>query len=106
MSSISSRSRRRILCVDSPFLGKDCGNAPSNVGAFIEIPLGTGSLFAPGYTILVVLWFAVLLVAILPFLQSFGFITALTIVYAFLASVFVLPSLLVGWARFGSRTVP
>jgi len=37
----------------------------------------------------------VLLVAILPFLQSFGLITALTIVFAFLASVFVLPSLLV-----------
>ncbi|WP_436926115.1 efflux RND transporter permease subunit [Halosimplex amylolyticum] len=44
--------------------------------------------------------FAVLLVAILPFLQSFGLITALTIVFAFLASVFVLPSLLVVWARF------
>jgi predicted RND superfamily exporter protein len=43
--------------------------------------------------------FAVLLVAILPFLQSFGLITALTIVYAFLASVFVLPSLLVVWTR-------
>jgi hypothetical protein len=47
--------------------------------------------------------FAVLLVAILPFLQSFGLITALTIVFAFLASVFVLPSLLVIWARFVSR---
>jgi preprotein translocase subunit SecF len=44
--------------------------------------------------------FAVLLVAILPFLQSFGLITALTIVFAFLASVFVLPSLLVVWVRF------
>jgi predicted RND superfamily exporter protein len=43
--------------------------------------------------------FAVLLVAILPFLQSFGLITALTIVFAFLSSVFVLPSLLVVWAR-------
>lgn len=47
--------------------------------------------------------FAVLLVAILPFLQTFGLITALTIVYAFLASVFVLPSLLVVWARFVGR---
>jgi hydrophobe/amphiphile efflux-3 (HAE3) family protein len=49
--------------------------------------------------------FAVLLVAILPFLQSFGLITALTIVFAFLASVFVLPSLLVVWARFVGRDV-
>jgi predicted RND superfamily exporter protein len=44
--------------------------------------------------------FAVLLVAVLPFLQSFGLITAVTIVFAFLASVFVLPSLLVVWTRF------
>jgi hydrophobe/amphiphile efflux-3 (HAE3) family protein len=47
--------------------------------------------------------FAVLLVAILPFLQSFWLITALTIVFAFLASVFVLPSLLVVWAQFSGR---
>ncbi|MCT9094784.1 MMPL family transporter [Haloarchaeobius sp. HME9146] len=44
--------------------------------------------------------FGVLTVAILPFLQQFGFITALTIVYAFVASVVVLPSLLVLWTRF------
>ncbi|WP_435319864.1 MMPL family transporter [Haloarchaeobius sp. TZWSO28] len=43
--------------------------------------------------------FGVLTVAILPFLQQFGFITALTIVYAFVASVVVLPSLLVLWTR-------
>ncbi|WP_302080765.1 efflux RND transporter permease subunit [Salinibaculum rarum] len=47
--------------------------------------------------------FVVLLVAILPFLQSFGLITALTIVFAFLASVFVLPSLLVVWVRLVGR---
>jgi len=47
--------------------------------------------------------FAVLLVAVLPFLQSFGLITAVTIVFAFLASVFVLPSLLVVWARVVGR---
>jgi len=38
--------------------------------------------------------------AILPPLQQFGTITGLTIVYAFLASVLVLPSLLVVWTRF------
>jgi multidrug efflux pump subunit AcrB len=47
--------------------------------------------------------FAVLLVAVLPFLQSFGLITALTIVYALVASVFVLPSLLAVWARLVDR---
>ncbi|WP_439027906.1 efflux RND transporter permease subunit [Haloarchaeobius sp. DT45] len=44
--------------------------------------------------------FGVLTVAILPFLQQFGLITALTIVFAFVASVVVLPSLLVLWTRF------
>ena len=43
--------------------------------------------------------FGVLLVAILPPLQQFGLITGLTIVYAFLAAVLVLPSLLVIWTR-------
>ncbi|SDJ85117.1 Predicted exporter protein, RND superfamily [Halovenus aranensis] len=44
--------------------------------------------------------FGVLALAILPPLQDFGIITGLTIVYAFLASVFVLPSLLVLWTRY------
>jgi predicted RND superfamily exporter protein len=44
--------------------------------------------------------FGVLAVAILPALQQFGIITGLTIIYAFLASVLVLPSLLVLWTRY------
>ncbi|WP_306052489.1 efflux RND transporter permease subunit [Natronococcus wangiae] len=44
--------------------------------------------------------FGVLAFAILPALKQFGIITALTIVYAFLASVIVLPTLLVLWTRY------
>ncbi len=44
--------------------------------------------------------FGVLAFAILPALQQFGIITGLTIIYAFLASVLVLPSLLVVWTRY------
>ena len=44
--------------------------------------------------------FGVLVFAILPPLQQFGKITGLTIIYAFLASVLVLPSLLAVWTRF------
>jgi len=44
--------------------------------------------------------FGVLVFAILPPLQQFGKITGLTIVYAFLAAVLVLPSLLVVWTRY------
>lgn len=44
--------------------------------------------------------FGVLAFAILPPLQQFGIITGLTIIYSFLASVFVLPSLLALWTRY------
>jgi len=44
--------------------------------------------------------FGVLAFAILPPLQQFGIITGLTIIYAFLASVLVLPSLLVIWTKY------
>jgi len=44
--------------------------------------------------------FGVLAFAILPPLQQFGIITGLTIIYAFLASVLVLPTLLVYWTRY------
>ncbi|ELY82049.1 Patched family protein [Natrinema pellirubrum DSM 15624] len=44
--------------------------------------------------------FGTLAFAILPALQQFGIITGLTITYAFLASVVVLPSLLVLWTRY------
>ncbi|MFB6146669.1 MAG: MMPL family transporter, partial [Halobacteriaceae archaeon] len=44
--------------------------------------------------------FGVLVFAILPPLRQFGIITGLTIIYAFLGSVLVLPSLLVLWTRY------
>ncbi|WP_336344242.1 MMPL family transporter [Halalkalicoccus ordinarius] len=44
--------------------------------------------------------FGLLAFAIVPPLRQFGLITGLTIVYAFLGSVFVLPSLLVLWNRY------
>jgi len=48
--------------------------------------------------------FGTLAIAILPPLRQFGIITGLTIIYAFLASVLVLPSLLVIWTRYASTT--
>ncbi|MFA9426311.1 MMPL family transporter [Natronorubrum sp. A-ect3] len=44
--------------------------------------------------------FGTLAFAILPVLRQFGIITGLTITYAFLASVVVLPTLLVFWTRY------
>mgnify|MGYP003723703465 FL=1 len=59
----------------------------------------TGSaLFGAAMT--TVLGFGVLFFAILPPMKQFGTMTALTIFYSFLASVWVLPSILVLWARY------
>ena len=46
-----------------------------------------------------VLGVGVLFFAILPPMKQFGTMTALTILYSFLSSVWVLPSMLVIWAR-------
>jgi predicted RND superfamily exporter protein len=60
---------------------------------------GTGSaLFGSATT--TAAGFGVLGFALHPTLQQFGTVTAIMVVYAFLASVLVLPSLLVLWARY------
>ncbi|QFU84609.1 MMPL family transporter [Natronorubrum aibiense] len=57
-----------------------------------------GALF--GSVATTALGFSTLALAFLPAVRQFGIITALTIVYAFLASVLVLPTLLVGWTQY------
>jgi len=47
--------------------------------------------------------FGILIFSLMPPLQQFGGITALTILYSFLASVFVLPTLLVMWAKWKQK---
>ncbi|WP_135830493.1 efflux RND transporter permease subunit [Halorussus halobius] len=44
--------------------------------------------------------FGVLVLALVPSLRRFGFVTSVAIAYAFLASVLVLPSLLALWVRY------
>ncbi len=44
--------------------------------------------------------FGLLVFALMPPIQQFGGITALTILYSFLSSVFILPTFLVLWARY------
>jgi len=60
---------------------------------------GTGAALL-GSAATTALGFGVLAFALLPILQQFGTIMAVMIVYAFLAAVIVLPSLLVLWARY------
>ncbi len=59
---------------------------------------GTGGALL-GSAVTTALGFGVLSLSLLPPLAEFGLITALTIVYALVASVVVLPSLLVLWTR-------
>mgnify|MGYP001063347296 CR=1 FL=1 len=47
--------------------------------------------------------FGLLVFSIMPPLQQFGAITALAILYSFLASVFILPTFLVIWAKHGKK---
>jgi len=47
--------------------------------------------------------FGILIFALMPPLQQFGAITALTILYSFLSSVFILPTFLVMWAKWKKK---
>lgn len=60
------------------------------------------SLF--GAAITTVIGFGIIGFSILPPVQQFGIITALAIGYSFIGSVFVLPAVLVLWARHSGRT--
>jgi hydrophobe/amphiphile efflux-3 (HAE3) family protein len=68
-------------------------------GAMYTTVKGTGGALL-GSAATTVGGFGTLSLAILPVLRQFGIITGLTIIYAFLASVLVLPSLLVLWTRY------
>ena len=67
-------------------------------GAMDRAVTGTGGALL-GSAATTVGGFGTLAFAILPPLQQFGIITGMTIIYAFLAAVLVLPSLLVVWTR-------
>jgi len=80
---------------------RDGGREP--IAALTRTVQGTGgALLASAAT--TAAGFGVLVLALVPSLQRFGFITAVAITYAFLASVLVLPSLLTVWERLGGET--
>ncbi|MFT4885687.1 MAG: putative RND superfamily exporter protein [Natronomonas sp.] len=59
--------------------------------------LGTGGALA-GSMLTTVFGIGVLVLSLFPAIGQFGFLTALSVFYSYLASIFVLPSVLVGWA--------
>jgi predicted RND superfamily exporter protein len=57
---------------------------------------GTGGALA-GSMLTTVFGIGVLVLSLFPAIGQFGFLTALSVFYSYLASIFVLPSVLVGW---------
>lgn len=68
-------------------------------GALHTTVTGTGGALL-GTALTTMGGFGTLALTILPALQQFGIVTALTILYTFLGSIFVLPALLVHWTRY------
>jgi len=76
------------------------GAAASPTAALERTVAGTGGALLASATT-TALAFGALTLALVPQLQRFGLVTGITVVYAFGASVLVLPSLLVLWERAG-----
>jgi len=69
--------------------------------AYATVTHTGGALF--GAAITTVAGFGLLVFSLLPPLQQFGLITALTIIYSFLICVFVIPTFLVIWAKYQAK---
>lgn len=66
---------------------------------------GTGGALT-GSMLTTVSGVGILAIAITPILQTFGILTALSIVYAYLTSMIVLPAALIVWDRVGGNATP
>jgi len=96
-----------VTCPSCAALGKVTFEKPTSTTAYIDdacrstvTHTGTALFGAAATTIS---GFGLLVFATMPPLQQFGGITALTILYSFLASVFILPTFLVVWAKWKQK---
>ena len=97
----------KVTCPSCAALGKVTFEKPTSTTAYIDdacrstvTHTGTALFGAAATTIS---GFGLLVFATMPPLQQFGGITALTILYSFLASVFILPTFLVVWAKWKQK---
>jgi predicted RND superfamily exporter protein len=97
----------KIICPVCALLGKVTFKKPISTTSYIDdacrstvTHTGTALFGAAATTIS---GFGLLVFALMPPLQQFGGITALTILYSFLASVFILPTFLVVWAKWKQK---
>lgn len=80
-------------------------NESTNVRtALVRMATGTGSALLSS-AVTTAVGFGVLSFSLLPALRQFGFILAVGIVYSFLASVYIQPSVLALWVKYGPGTV-
>ncbi|KYK29000.1 hypothetical protein AYK20_06265 [Thermoplasmatales archaeon SG8-52-1] len=97
----------RVTCPKCATLGKVLFKKPTSATSYIDdvcrsTVTNTGTaLFGAAAT--TISGFGLLIFALMPPLQQFGGITALTILYSFLASVFILPTFLVLWAKWKQK---
>jgi len=92
-----------VTCPSCSTMGKVIFEKPASETAYVDdacrstvTHTGTALFGAAATT---VSGFGLLVFALMPPLQQFGGITALTILYSFFASVFILPTFLVLWAK-------
>jgi predicted RND superfamily exporter protein len=97
----------KVTCPSCAFIGKVTFKKPTSTSAYIDdacrstvTHTGTALFGAAATTIA---GFGLLVFALMPPIQQFGGITALTIFYSFLASVFILPTFLVMWAKYKQK---
>ncbi len=97
----------KVTCPACSTIGKVTFIKPNSTTAYIDdacrstvIHTGTALFGAAATTIS---GFGLLVFSLMPPLQQFGGITALTILYSFLASVFILPTFLVLWAKWKQK---
>jgi predicted RND superfamily exporter protein len=97
----------KVTCPSCGAMGKVTFKKPTSTSAYIDdacrsAVTHTGTaLFGAATT--TIAGFGLLVFALMPPLQQFGGITALTILYSFLASVFILPTFLVMWAKWKQK---
>ena len=97
----------KVICPKCSTLGKVIFKKPASTTSYIDdvcrsTVTNTGTaLFGAAAT--TIAGFGLLVFALMPPLQQFGGITALTILYSFLVSVFILPTFLVLWAKWKQK---
>jgi len=97
----------KVTCPECGSKGKVTFKKPSTTSTYIDdacrstvTHTGTALFGAAATTIA---GFGLLIFAVMPPLQQFGGITALTILFSFLSSVFILPTFLVIWAKWKQK---